>query len=232
MSKLTQFYGSEWHMLRMLGRHRHWFTQQVEASTGLTGVTWRDFDFTEGVARNHGDAEIKGLNFLPAGHPARSGWNTWWPQSGNVHNWDALGECQVDGSSEYLLVEAKANIGELRQSTGAKSSKYGGGLELIEQRLAETQRAVGLSEPKVWTTPYYQYANRLALLHFLQQQGVSARLIFVYFNGDTNPGAICPATTSAWRAALDDMKTQLGLTGQSALEQRVYEVFVPVVGRP
>jgi hypothetical protein len=95
MSKLTQFYGSEWHILRMLGRHQNWFTQQVEASTGLTGVTWRDFDFTKGMATSHGDAEIIGPNFLPAGHPARAAWKTWWPQFGNVHNWDAVGEFQV-----------------------------------------------------------------------------------------------------------------------------------------
>ena len=94
-------------------------------------------------------------------------------------------------------MEAKANIGELRQSTGAKSKDFGGGLELIEERLAQTQKAMGLTEAKVWTKPYYQYANRLALLHFLQQQGVSAHLIFVYFNGDTNTGAICPANAAA-----------------------------------
>jgi len=232
MSKLTKFYGSEWHMLRMLGRHRAWFTRHVEASTGLKGITWHDFDFTAGVAKNHGDAEIKGLNFLPAGHPASVLWHTWWPQTGNVHNWDAVGEYRIDDSTNYLLVEAKANMGELCQSTGAKSKEFGGGLELIEERLAETQKAMGITEAKVWTKPYYQYANRLALLHFLQQQGVSAHLIFVYFNGDTNTGAICPANAAAWRPVLDDMKNELGLTGHSALEQRIHEVFVPVVENP
>lgn len=232
MSKLTKFYGSEWHMLRMLGRHRRWFTDQVEASTGLTGITWQDFDFTEGVAKNHGDAEIKGMNFLPAGHPVRAQWNSWWPQTGNVHNWDAVGECRAKHATEYLLVEAKGNIGELRQSTGAKSSSEGGGLELIEKRLLETQMAMGLTEPKVWTTPHYQYANRLALLQFLQQHGVSARLVFIYFTGDTNPRADCPTTTEAWNEALKAMKIKLGLSGKSALEQRIHEVFLPVAGSP
>ncbi len=231
MSKLTGFYGSEWHMLRMLGRHRRWFTQYLEDNTGLKGITWRDFGCTGDVAKNHGDAEIKGLDFLPTGHPAKERWNSWWPQTGNVHNWDAVGECRVDNSTQYLLVEAKGNIGELRQSTGAKSKTVGGGLELIEERLAETQRAIGLSEAKVWTRPYYQFANRLALLHFLQREGITAHLVFVYFCGDTNPGADCPGSPADWKTALADMVTQLGLTGQSALEQRVHKVFVPVVAK-
>ncbi len=216
-------------MLRMLGRHRAWFTQHVESTAGLKKITWHDFDFTAGVSKQHGDAELKGLNFLPIGHPARVEWKTWWPQTGNVHNWDAVGECRIDDSTNYLLVEAKANTAELRQSITAKSKDFGGGLELIEERLAETQQAIGLTVPKVWTKPYYQYANRLALLHFLQQQGVSAHLILVYFKGDTNPKKICPANAAAWRPALDNMKKNLGLTGQSALEQRIHEVFVPVV---
>lgn len=209
----------------MLGRHRVWFTQYIESVVGQKGIVWHDFDFSSGVSKNHGDTEIRGLNFLPAGDPARLGWNTWWPRKGNAQNWDAVGECRIDGATNYLLVEAKASINELQQSIGAKS---GGGLELIKARLAETQEAMGVS-PCDWTKTYYQYANRLALLHFLKERGVSAHLIFVYFNGDTNPKATCPGNIDAWRPKLSQMKKCLGLTGHSALEQRIHEVFVPVV---
>ncbi|MEJ7592339.1 MAG: hypothetical protein WKF77_12380 [Planctomycetaceae bacterium] len=230
MSKIRLGYGSEWQMLRMLGRHRDWFTQQVLRSTGGTSLIWKDFDFTAsaGEAGNFGDAEIKGLNFLPAGHTAQVAWRAWWPQSGNVHNWDAVGVLDRDGAEEWVLVEAKGNREELLQSTTAKSKVVGGGLEQIEECLAETQKFVGITEPKVWTTPYYQYANRLALLHFLAQQSVAARMVFVYFTGDATQGRKCPATEADWRPALDAMKKQLGLTGVSSFEKCVHEVFVDV----
>jgi hypothetical protein len=234
MSKIQLGYGSEWQMLRMLGRHRQWFVKQTLSVTNGSALEWEDFDFTGGIgaSANHGDAETKGLNFLPPGHAAREAWQTWWPQSGNVHNWDAVGKLERGGTSEWLLVEAKGNLEELRQSTMAKPKAQGGGLEQIEARLAETQKAVGLTAAHVWTAPYYQYANRLALLHFLAQQGVAARLLFVYFTGDATPGRTCPSSAAEWRPALNTMKNHLGLTGQSSLEQRVHEMFVFVGGTP
>lgn len=234
MSKIRLGYGSEWQMLRMLGRHRQWFTQQVLGVTKGTGLSWRDFDFTAGIGEssNYGDAETKGLNFLPVGHAAREAWRAWWPQSGNVHNWDAVALLETGEMREWVLVEAKGNAEELRQSTTAKSKAVGGGLEQIQERLAETQKVVGSTGASVWTAPYYQYANRLALLHFLEQHGVAARLVFVYFTGDATSGRTCPNSVDQWRPALTAMKQHLGLTGLSALEKKVHEVFLPVVGAP
>ena len=155
MSKIRLGYGSEWQMLRMLGRHRDWFTQEVLLSIGGNSLVWKDFVFTSNVSEsgNFGDAEIKGLNFLPNTHAAQMAWRDWWPQSGNVHNWDAVGVLEREGAEEWVLVEAKGNIEELRQSTTAKSKDYGGGLEKIQEKLAETQKAVGLSGERLWTSP-------------------------------------------------------------------------------
>ena len=230
MSKIKLGYGSEWHILRMLGRHRDWFSKKVLEVTKGTEVKWQDFDFTDGIgeASNHGDAETKGLNFLTSEHAVQKAWRAWWPQSGNVHNWDAIGRLQRDGTSEWLLIEAKGNIEELRQSTGAKPISQGGGLEQIQDRLGETQKAVGLTGEQDWTKPYYQYANRLAFLYFLEQQGVAARLMFVYFTGDATSSQTCPISAEEWYPHLHQMKSHLGLTGRSALEQRVHELFVEV----
>lgn len=232
MSKIKVGYGSEWHMLRMLGRHREWFTQQVLGVTGGTSMAWQDFDFTAGCDGEvyHGDAEIKGTNFLPVEHAVQKAWGAWWPQTGNVHNWDAVGVLTGSGTREWVLVEAKGNIEELNQSTTAKPKSQGGGLEQIETRLAETQKAVGLTPERIWTAPHYQYANRLAALHFLTLQNIAARLVLVYFTGDHTRGRTCPQSAADWRPALDALKKQLGLTGKSDLEQRVHEVFVPVQG--
>lgn len=231
MSRIKLGYGSEWHMLRMLGRHRSYLTAEVLKETGGSAIEWLDFSFTSGISekQNHGDAESKGVDFLAMSHPARQAWMQWWPQTGNVPNWDAIGIHRIADVNEWLLVEAKANTEELIQSTTAKSKAVGGGLEDIQLRLAETQGAMSVPLERTWTKQYYQYANRLAVLHFLASHSVAARLLFIYFVGDTvRPGATCPAAAQDWSTAIAEMKEHLGLTGMSQLEKRIHHVFLPV----
>jgi len=234
MSTIFHGTGSEWHMLRMLGRHRADFTRRVQAVIGDAPLEWLDFDYTGTLAKNYCDAEIKGLNFLRDNHAARTAWASWWPQSGNVQNWDAVGRRTVDGKEEWLLVEAKGNLQELKQSCGAKPASEGGGRDVIIENLQETQKSLDLPGDRDWTTPYYQFANRLALLYFLVEiHHVPARLLFVYFTGDDPENESqrnCPKSEEGWRPELDAMKQELGLTGESPLEKRVHQVFVPVQG--
>ena len=83
---------------------------------------------------------------------------------------------------EHLLVEAKAHVEELRSACGAKEE---GGLDMIRDALTATIAANGFQVPvERWLRLLYQYANRLAHLHFLLQHDVPARLIFIYFCGD------------------------------------------------
>ncbi len=208
MSRIHLGYGSEWHLLRFLGRHRQYFTDRVLAVTGGTSIEWCDFGFTGGITakENYGGAELKGMDFLPADHPARSDWAKWWPQTGNLQKWDAVGLLRRDGTNEWLLVEAKGNTEELESATGAKQR---GGLPVIRQRLTETQRALGADPKHDWTKPYYQYANRLAVLHFLSSHQVAALLLFVYFTGDRTPNRTCPTSASGWRGPLNKMKVHV-----------------------
>jgi hypothetical protein len=84
--------------------------------------------------------------------------------------------------------------------------------------------------------PYYQYANRLAHLHFLLQHDIPARLVFIYFCGDNWGGKTlsngnppnCPKEAQQWDAYLKDMHDRLRMNGQSKLEERVHSLFLPV----
>jgi hypothetical protein len=196
--------------------------------TGGTGLEWSDFDFTNdiGPKANYGDAERTGLDFLSASDPVRQGWSRWWPQTGNVQNWDAVGKLTIDGREEWILLEAKANTQELETECGAKER---GGLPQIRQCLAECRQAMGITGELDWFRPYYQYANRLAVLHFLALHGIDARLLFVYFTGDKIPNRNCPSSIEGWEPILKTMKAALGLTGKSHIEQRIYELFLPAV---
>ena len=223
MSKIGYGYGSEWHLLRYFGYHRHLLNDSVMDATGADDVEWLDSPFDSKAIFL--DSEWKGLDFLPEGSPATEAWRDFWPRSGNVPNWDAVGRITIKGVQEWLLVEAKANVEELLSSCNAKSQ---GGLPMIQAALNKTKQAMGIDIATDWLAPYYQYANRLASLYVLNSNDVGARLLFVYFLGDSVPHKTCPPTIEEWRPGLEAMYCILGLTGNSPLEQRVHRMFLPV----
>ena len=234
MGTMGHGYGSEFHLLRYLGYHRRDLNRAVEQQAGGRVLVWLDFAFDPRREFPHLDAESKGLDFLDPEVGVRAAWQKFWPQTGNVPNWDAVGLLQAKSHVEFLLVEAKAHASELKSTCGASED---GGLPKIRAALAETIKANGLTaDPEKWLGPYYQYANRLAHLHFLVQHNISARLVFIYFLGDNWRGealpnresVVCPKDEQEWNPYLWDMYSHLGLSGVSRLEQRVHRVFLPV----
>jgi hypothetical protein len=109
-----------------------------------------------------------------------------WP-TGGAH-WDALGR----SDRGVVLVEAKANIPEIANGSPCAAGKSGTEAALdsrqkISDALAATRKSLSVNETyaSVWIdTHCYQYANRLAHLHFLRERGVDACLLHVYFTND------------------------------------------------
>ena len=249
MGKMGDGYGSEFHLLRYLGYHRHALNRAVEETTGGRVSEWLDFAFgDEGKL----DREWRGVDFLDSASDVKSDWLKFWPQSGNVPNWDAVGRLELSADVEYLLVEAKAHVEELQSSCSAKETKNKGelgeirdtrkatkegGLDKIKDALKATIKGNGLAaDVDRWLRPYYQYANRLAHLHFLTEHRIPARLVFIYFCGDDWGGKtlsngrspICPKAANGWAAPLERIHNRLGLSGQSKLEERVHKLFLHV----
>jgi hypothetical protein len=220
MGKMALGYGSEWHVLRYLGRYRETLNAQVRAVTGVADVRWLDWNSTPAEV----DAEWKGVTFLPDDLRARvrAAWSDWWPQRGNPPNWDAV--ASLDGR-EWLLVEAKAHPGELKSTCAATP---GEGREQIARAFAATQAALGVREAN-WMNDYYQAANRVAFLHFLQRQGIPARMLFIYFVGDlVRPDRSSPQSADAWSVALQAQDAHLGLPPTHALSGQIHKLFLPV----
>jgi hypothetical protein len=201
VGKMGDRYGSEFHLLRYLGYHRHDLNRAVEKETGGRVSDWLDFAFG-GEGRL--DRERKGVDFVDSASDVKSAWLEFWPQSGNVPNWDAVGRLESNSGIEYLLVTIKAN----------------GFTADVEE----------------WLRPYYQYANRLAHLHFLIEHRVRARLVFIYFCGDNWNGRTlssrkppnCPKDAQQWESYLKDMYDRLRMKGQSKLEERVHSLFLHI----
>lgn len=187
-------------------------------------MTWLDTPFQPKASH---DAEWKGVNFLPEIHSARKEWFQYWPHTGNVPNWDAVGVLKNNGAHEWLLVEAKANLQELRSACNATQK---GGLAQIVQALSAVKSELGVKKEKDWLKGYYQYCNRLAVLQFLQAQKIPSRLLFVYFTGDrSGPGRTCPRDAAGWKKALQVLDKHVGLSTDHSLADRVHRLFLPVV---
>ena len=92
-----------------------------------------------------------------------------------------MAHIRVNGVDEWLLVEAKTNIQELKSSCKAYSA---GGLPLITRSLAKIKSNLGVAEDRDWLNGYHQYCNRRAVLDFLSRQNIPARMMFIYFIGD------------------------------------------------
>ncbi len=227
MGRMGDGYGSECHLLRWMGRHRREFDKRagLAIGSGLAAVEWLDCGFSR--AKTWSDSEIKGLDFLAPNDPTRVAWEAEWPQTGNVHNWDAVGQFSHQNEKrDWVLVEAKAHVAELKGSPcGAKSH---GGRPKIQRFFDHAKVHLGVPATVDWLTDYYQYANRVALLSFLASRGVSAHLLFVYFTGEQRAGWVCPASQQAWQPHLTQMKAHLGLPATHVVSGRIHELFRPV----
>jgi len=230
MGKIGHGYGSEWHLLRYLGYHRACLSEHILRHIGGQSLTWLDFRFLPPNKSNKHDGEHIGIDFLGDTH-VREAWRSFWPQSGNSQNWDAVSEIRVNSQQEWLLVEAKAHLGELKSRCGASNPIS---IDRINAALSQTISSFCDSPRSVerWLEPYYQYANRLAMLHFLMKEydpPIPARLLFIYFFGDQRPdSAICPQTTAEWESDIKAMEHHLGIDPHSELYQRVHHFCLTV----
>ena len=164
MGKIGCGYGSEWHLLRYLGYHRQELNDEILSKTGGEKIHWLDFKFSKSDEPLMADRELKGVEFLNS--HVNEFWRNYWPQRGNVHNWDAVGQLFIDGKREWLLVEAKAHVGELKRKCGASSPNS---IKKISDAMEGAMKSFDVKDVVVdkWLSPYYQFCNRLTMLHFL-----------------------------------------------------------------
>lgn len=231
MGRLQVGHGSEYHLLRFMGRHRGdlcaAISSQLEADgvPSVLSVDWQDFPYNRKSPT--WDGEILSVDFL-AGCGGAS-WQEFWPdrQPGRQNrqgmpSWDAVGKVQLsNGETEWLIVEAKAHRAEFaspKAGCGAKGASRG----QIMHALRATHSELALSDgPKwddvhdLWMGRYYQLANRLAVLRFLRAHGHPARLLYIFFAGDSYRD--CPSTGAKWLEEVRLAYTAMGLPKRHAL---------------
>lgn len=229
MGKIGYGYGSEWHLLRYLGYHRHFLNEQILPKTGGERLEWLDFGFSKRNDPLQRDREWTGIEFIDDQDVGRQ-WRDFWPSSGSAQNYDAIGKVYQDGKPAWLLVEAKAHLGEVESTCRAKSPRS---REKIGVALRKAQDSFCTSHPPIdhWLKPYYQVANRLACLHFLLQEcqpSIPAHLLFLYFVGDLRADADCPQSAGEWEGVIERIANRLALDPGQPLMKRVHHLFLTV----
>lgn len=142
-----------------------------------------------------------------------------WPRGGPV--WDGLARVGRD----VVLLEAKAHIPEIVSPRSRAGEPARG---RIVQSMREVQQS--LSPKSVgyvdWTGTFYQYANRVAFLHFFREQNRQpVHLVNLYFvNAQDVHG---PTSIDEWKGALTVVKSYLGL-GRHRLSKYTHDLFVAV----
>lgn len=129
---------------------------------------------------------------------------TFWPKGGPV--WDAL--AIAEGKTKgIILVEGKNYPEEMQSTCGATDENS---LKLITYSLNKTKRWLGIPEETTWTSPLYQYVNRLAHLYFLRQEcNVPAWMVNLCF---LNDNIHHPTTCSEWKSELLEVRATLRLS--------------------
>lgn len=170
--------------------------------------------------RDQGFLDALGIN-LPR-HPLPAFWPDRGPQ------WDALART----STGVILVEAKAHIREMTSTCAAGPAS----MARIQASFSMVKQAIGAPADADWTTPYYQYANRIAHLYLLRElNGIEADLVNLCFLNDHEMAG--PTTAGQWQEAIQTVHAALGLPS-GGLMKHVRHVFVDVgassesTGRP
>lgn len=230
MGKLGYGYGSEFHLLRWMGRHRASLEKILEPVLGPAGIRWLDFRFD--TRNDIPDSELKGLSFLE-GNPNyekvlnafRSG-NKSWPQQGELMNWDAVGQ----SGDTFILCEAKAHLEEIVRDYDPGDSPT---IEQREQAFTFAKGKFGACEAADWMHSFYQLANRLYIVALLEECGVHAILLNIFFCRDKKEGWTCPQTPEEWMPTIQSELNALGINASNSFfASHVKNVFLPVDGMP
>lgn len=214
-------YGSEYQLLRFLGRYRNEFNQNFRNQLNLQkDISWFDF-----VRNKSKDKEILNTNFIKS-DTLKKLWSEIWPTNDEKSgiNWDLVGIIE----NEYILVEAKANLAESNQKIGAKEPAKSKAINSIKSLWEK----YGLEYTDFIHEKMYQLANRLVFLDFMESQGYNVKLVYLYFINGYKYSYINPKlknqsvlSIEEWKINIQEYYKNMNILG-SKLEEKINYVFI------
>ena len=223
MAQIGYGYGSEFQLMRFLGHHRNLLEKTIRKFIGNTDgrFYWFDFDFADREKIISGDSEMCGLSFLEkeilkisdvCDVVKKYAWNfdRW-------QYWDAV--FLLDGV--IYFVEAKAHKEEIKSG----NKKHGG---THSKEILDFMKSQFSCATEEWLKDYYQFANRLSTVSFLNRSGISCKLVNIYFvDGyyDREHSINKDTSEESFRAEINQELKTLGLDEEEK-NRYVIDVFI------
>jgi len=231
MAKLGATYGSERQFLEYRRQSPDTLDTAVLQALGLDPekalLEWQ-YPRTDGRR----GSEPESLDFLgqdpsSAASRALDAWKAAWPRSGTPPQWDGVARLGARGQEpRWLLFEAKANHPEF---TGAPCRASERSRDTIVRTLGKAKSRWQVHRDFDWTGTYYQHANRLAIIAFLEKHSIPATLVEIFFFGEHFPdGRACPAKADEWQPLIAARGLTLGLPA-TGMDSAVTPVFLPAL---
>lgn len=207
MGKIGFGYGSEWQLLRMLGRHRVYFDDLVlREFDGIDSIAWFDFKFNGSK-----DDEVLGEDVFK-----EIEYDGVHPNILNKTNWDCVG---ILSDGTYLLGEAKGNLSEFSNAdqTGAKEKSRRDYEELVLKIFDFYD--IDRSYLGAWFKGAYQLGNRIAMQYYMEKiLGKKSKVVYIFFlndwkyhyDGVSMSGAKSVRSKDVWKEAFDKKLVKLG----------------------
>ena len=224
MAEIGYGYGSEWHLMRFMARHRDVLEEIIRRELGVDDNNkdvfhWLDFDFNINGNGITLDDELKGLSFIDKASnivfdpevvkTIDSHYIKGWKSGRGAQSWDAV----FTYNNTIYLVEAKARIGEIKDS---RKNHGGESKEIIKDLMTNQLIKFGIQVSDAWMGEYYQLANRLTTAALLNNCGIKAKCLYLYFlNGYDKPNDNQNAEEKSFKKAVDDEMNALGLDPDS-----------------
>ncbi len=219
MGKMAIGYGSEFHLLRLLGRHRNELNKAILSELKISSrIEWLDFPYNKKTDTY--DGEYIGVDFLEIPGIEKK-WEKCWPSKKNAMNWDAIAKI----NDEWLLFEAKAHAGELKSNSRASKESQ----KKIKESFDNLASNRGIKITNDWLKQYYQKANRLLFLHFLRSQGIKAKLVFIYFINGYEKDTKSIKSKNEWKSILKKQDDYLNISTNKWIKDNVYNIFIDAI---
>lgn len=144
-----------------------------------------------------------------------------WPKGGP--HWDGIAVVETStGDKTLLLIEAKAHKSELKSDSQAKEDS----LKTIKNRLKVIQRKSGLIADVDWTKRYYQFANRMAFLLFLQERMVKVAFVYILYANDPYWEKKDETTVANWENAIKKEREYFGIKEDFLRCKSIYDCII------
>lgn len=205
-TQLNRAKGSQFHLQQLVNHPADPLGSEIRRLIRLDAgetITWLSPIASDDFAEYQDDSFVTRLGIK--GDNLTTPLNAFWPAGGP--QWDALARTS---KGRAILVEGKSRRSELTSACKASREES---LARIQSALEQTRIYCRGDASSDWSSPHYQYSNRLAHLYWLRQlNGIDAHLVFVYFVND--PTINRPASAAAWEADIARVHSRLGLTSE------------------